>query len=40
VPVEQLCDVTDRALRTWAIGRTVTDKPSEGRKKSSENGEE
>jgi transcriptional regulator with AAA-type ATPase domain len=40
VPVEQLCDVTDRALRTWVIGRAVTDKRSDGRKKSSENGEE
>jgi DNA-binding NtrC family response regulator len=39
VPVEELCDVTDRALRTWAIGGSAKDKPSERRKKSSENGE-
>lgn len=39
MPVEQLCDVTDRALRNWAVGRHVVDESSGSRKKTSDNGD-
>jgi DNA-binding NtrC family response regulator len=39
VPVEELCDVTERALRTWASEKKAPIHPSDGRKISSGNEE-